>query len=90
VTVVFKSVALGAAWGKGQHRVQAPDFLHTLGFANLEVLCHDIRNEGLPEHQFDLAHARLVLMHLPGREVALHRILRSLKPGGLARPRGNG
>jgi len=60
----------------------APDFLHTLAFPNLEVLCHDIRNEGLPEQQFDLAHARLVLMHLPEREVALHRMIRSVKPGG--------
>jgi hypothetical protein len=43
---------------------------------------HDIRYEGLPEHQFNLAHARLVLMHLPGRELALQRMLTSAKPGG--------
>ena len=59
-----------------------PHFLEALAFRNLEVRRHDIRYEGLPELQFDLAHARLVLMHLPGRELALRRMLASLKPGG--------
>jgi SAM-dependent methyltransferase len=59
-----------------------PCFLWKLSFPNLEVRRHDIRTEGLPERQFDLAHTRLVLMHLPGRELALQRILASLKPGG--------
>ena len=59
-----------------------PHFLHTLSFPNLEVRRHDIRTEGLPENQFDLAHARLVLMHLPERELALRRMLKALRPGG--------
>ena len=59
-----------------------PHFLEALPFSNLEVRRHDIRYEGLPERQFDLAHARLVLMHLPGRELALQRMVASLKPGG--------
>jgi ubiquinone/menaquinone biosynthesis C-methylase UbiE len=59
-----------------------PQFLQALTYANLEVRRHDIRTEGLPEHQFDLAHARLVLVHLPERELALQRMLESLKPGG--------
>lgn len=59
-----------------------PCFLHSLSFDNLEVRRHDIRTEGLPERQFDLAHTRLVLHHLPGRELALQRILAALKPGG--------
>src|SRR6516225_12226555 len=59
-----------------------PCFLEALAFSNLEVRRHDIRYEGLPERQFDLAHARLVLMHLPGRELAVQRMLASLKPGG--------
>src|SRR5215469_14907004 len=41
-----------------------PRFLHRLPFANLEVRRHDIRYEGLPKEEFDLVHARLVLMHL--------------------------
>jgi len=59
-----------------------PRFLQTLSFTNLEVCCHDIRSEELPEHQFDLAHARLVLIHLPERELALERMLAALRPGG--------
>lgn len=59
-----------------------PRFLHALPFNNLEVRRHDIRMEGLPQGEFDLAHARLVLMHLPGRELALDRMIAALKPGG--------
>ena len=59
-----------------------PLFLQRLSFANLEVRRHDIRYGGLPKAEFDLAHARLVLMHLPGRELALERMIESLKPGG--------
>ena len=59
-----------------------PRFLEALAFPNLEVRCHDIRYQGLPERQFDLAHARLVLMHLPGRELALQRMVASLNPAG--------
>ena len=57
-------------------------FLSALRFRNLGVRCHDIRTEGLPEHRFDLAHARLVLMHLSDREQALRRMVKAIKPGG--------
>ena len=59
-----------------------PRFLQVLSYPNLEVRRHDIRNEGLPRQEFDLAHARLVLMNLPGREKALRRMVETLKPGG--------
>ena len=59
-----------------------PGFLRALPFSNLEVRRHDIQSDVLPERQFDLAHTRLVLMHLPEREAALKRIIASLKPGG--------
>jgi ubiquinone/menaquinone biosynthesis C-methylase UbiE len=59
-----------------------PRFLRTLCFNNLEVRQHDIRVDALPEFGFNLAHARLVLMHLLGREIALQRMIDSLKPGG--------
>lgn len=59
-----------------------PRFLYILPYRNLGVRCHDIRTEGLPKHQFDLAHERLVLMHLPERALALQRMIQSLKPGG--------
>ena len=59
-----------------------PYLLDTLSCPNLEVLRHDIRTKGLPKHQFHLAHARLVLMHLPERERALRRMLKTLTPCG--------
>lgn len=59
-----------------------PRFLHALPYRNLGIRCHDIRTEDLPEHQFDLAHARLVLLHLPERDLALQRMIKSVKPGG--------
>ena len=59
-----------------------PRFLEDLSYTNLEVRRHDIRTEGLPKGEFDLAHARLVLIHLPDREVALKQMIDSLKPGG--------
>ena len=59
-----------------------PGFLRALPFSNLEVRCHDIQRDELPEQQFDLAHTRLVLLHLPEREMALKKIIASLKPGG--------
>lgn len=59
-----------------------PRFLEELSYTNLEVRRHDIRSEGLPKGVFDLAHARLVLIHLPDREVALKQMIDALKPGG--------
>lgn len=59
-----------------------PRFLQSLSYKNLEVWRHDVRTEGLPKEEFDLAHARLVLLHLPDRGVALRRMVDALKPGG--------
>lgn len=49
----------------------------------VQVLQHDILNDELPEAEFDLVHARLVLLHLPQRELALANIQRAMRPGGL-------
>jgi hypothetical protein len=38
-----------------------PRHLKSLKFANLEVRCHNIVKDPLPEASFDLVHARLVL-----------------------------
>src|SRR5215469_3396865 len=59
-----------------------PRFLQALSYENLEVRRHDIRTEVLPKEEFDLAHARLVLIHLPDRQAALRRMIDALKPGG--------
>ncbi|RMI37948.1 class I SAM-dependent methyltransferase [Streptomyces triticirhizae] len=45
-------------------------------------LTHDVVNDPLPEGEFDLIVARLVLQHLPEREAVLARLARALAPGG--------
>jgi ubiquinone/menaquinone biosynthesis C-methylase UbiE len=59
-----------------------PRWMEQLDEANVEVRVHDIVNDPLPEAAFDLVHARLVLVHLPGRRRALDTMLRALRPGG--------
>jgi SAM-dependent methyltransferase len=67
-------------------RVVATDldtrFLELLPHGNLEVWRHDIAADPLPEAEFDLVHARLVLVHLPDRDQVLRRMAAALKPGG--------
>lgn len=57
-------------------------FLEALQLANVDVRRHDILVDPLPDEAFDLAHARLVLEHVPDPDVALGRMISSLKPGG--------
>jgi SAM-dependent methyltransferase len=79
-----------AQWIAGQvgsrGRVLATDidtrFLQSLGGPELEVRKHDITRDALPEAAFDLVHARLILVHLPERELALAKMVDALKPGG--------
>jgi SAM-dependent methyltransferase len=52
------------------------------GAPNIEVRCHDIVTDPLERESFDLAHARLVLIHLPERERGLRRMIDALRPGG--------
>jgi SAM-dependent methyltransferase len=53
-----------------------------LAGGNVEVLQHDVAADDAPQGGFDLVHARLVLIHVPKREVALERMARALRPGG--------
>ncbi|QMU71335.1 class I SAM-dependent methyltransferase [Streptacidiphilus sp. P02-A3a] len=48
----------------------------------LRVERHDIVHDPLAEAGFDLAHARLVLQHLPERQAVLRRLRTALRPGG--------
>jgi SAM-dependent methyltransferase len=48
----------------------------------VEVRAHDVALDPPPEGQFDLVHARLVLVHVPQRERALAAMVRALRPGG--------
>jgi ubiquinone/menaquinone biosynthesis C-methylase UbiE len=59
-----------------------PRFVEPLASDVVEVLRADVVTDELPEATFDLAHTRLVLEHLAGREAALDRLVRALKPGG--------
>jgi len=57
-------------------------FLTHLSAPNIEVREHDIVNDDLEQDHFDLAHTRLVLLHIPERERAIDRIISALRPGG--------
>jgi Methyltransferase domain len=59
-----------------------PHFLRELDYSNLTVQCHDVAADEVPQAQFDLIHARLVLSHLPQRDAVLGKLVRGLKPGG--------
>jgi SAM-dependent methyltransferase len=56
--------------------------LGELNQPNVEVQRHDIGVDALPEQAFDLIHARLVLVHLPKRDLTLQRMALALKRGG--------
>jgi SAM-dependent methyltransferase len=49
---------------------------------NLRIERHDITRDALPAAGFDLIHARLVLVHIPGRVAVIERLVNALKPGG--------
>jgi len=48
----------------------------------LEVSRHDVTRDPPPAETFDLVHARLLLVHLADREVALRSMVDALRPGG--------
>ncbi len=56
--------------------------LTTLDHAPFEIRRHDIGIDPLPAQPFDLIHARLVLIHVPARELAIERMITALGPGG--------
>jgi SAM-dependent methyltransferase len=49
---------------------------------SFEIRQHDLDTEPPPGGGFDLVHARLVLMHVHGRETALAAMVSALRPGG--------
>jgi SAM-dependent methyltransferase len=55
---------------------------HGPAVGRTEIREHDITRDPLPPDTFDLVHARAVLQHVAEREVALERMVASLKPGG--------
>jgi SAM-dependent methyltransferase len=67
-------------------RVLATDvetrFLEQIQLPNVDVRCHDITRDALPERAFDLIHTRMVLLHLSSRDQVLPRLMSALKPWG--------
>ncbi len=56
--------------------------LEELAGDRIEVRRHDLLVDPLPEAEFDLVHARLLLMHLPSRLDALRRLASAARPRG--------
>ncbi|HET9655987.1 MAG TPA: methyltransferase domain-containing protein [Kineosporiaceae bacterium] len=50
--------------------------------AAVEIRRHDVGQDAPPGEQFDLVHARLVLVHVPAREQALRSMASTVRPGG--------
>jgi SAM-dependent methyltransferase len=79
------SVARWLAARVGVHgQVVASDLnpQHVPRHPRIEAIRHDITNDPWPEPEFDLIHARLVLMHLAERESLAIQLVSHLRPGG--------
>jgi ubiquinone/menaquinone biosynthesis C-methylase UbiE len=50
--------------------------------SNLAFVRHDVVHDPIPTGEYDLVHARLVLVHLPEREEVIRGLVGSLRPGG--------
>jgi SAM-dependent methyltransferase len=59
-----------------------PRWVDTGGLPQVQVAQHDIVADPLPSAEFNLIHARLVLVHLPARQAILARLAGALKPDG--------
>ena len=57
-------------------------FIEPFASDAIEVRRIDVRTDELPQSQFDLVHARLVLEHLNDRRQILERLATTLRPGG--------
>jgi SAM-dependent methyltransferase len=57
-------------------------FIESLASDTIDVRRVDIRTDELPQQEFDLVHARLVLEHLADRRQILDRLVATLRPGG--------
>jgi ubiquinone/menaquinone biosynthesis C-methylase UbiE len=64
-----------------------PAFLPGTGGQLFEVRLHDVVLDPAPAETFDLVHARMLLEHLSDPDVALARMVQTVRPGGLAADR---
>src|SRR5712692_89941 len=59
-----------------------PRFLTEIELSNIEVRQHDIGTDPLEPGTYDLAHCRLVLMHMPEPQLVVGRMVEALRLGG--------
>jgi ubiquinone/menaquinone biosynthesis C-methylase UbiE len=59
-----------------------PRFLTDMQLPNVEVRQHDIRTDPLEAGRYDLAHCRLVLMHMPDPQRVVQRMVAALRIDG--------
>ena len=59
-----------------------PSWMATTERPPFEVRRHDAGTDAPPGDDFDLVHARLLLVHVPQRDAALVALVAALKPGG--------
>ncbi len=52
------------------------------GLSNVELVQGDAMSTGLPADSFDLAHERLVLIHVPAPQEVVAEMIRVVRPGG--------
>lgn len=64
------------------HVALARQFVADRKLANVEVRQGDARVTGLPSGNFDVVHARLLLVNIPGPEQVVAEMVRLVKPGG--------
>jgi len=57
-------------------------FIEHLASDSITVRRIDLREDELPQSEYDLVHSRLVLEHLADRKQILDRLVDTLKPGG--------
>jgi len=57
-------------------------FLEPLAAPQLETVALDVTEQPLPQGEFDLVHARLLLEHFPSRGDVLSNLIAAARPGG--------
>jgi SAM-dependent methyltransferase len=60
-----------------------PTVLEEIDAPGVTIRQLDLREDELPEAEYDFVHTRLVLMHLPERDEVLARLAEALRPGGV-------
>jgi ubiquinone/menaquinone biosynthesis C-methylase UbiE len=68
--------------GDPGHVAMAAELVERQGLGDVEIVCADARNTGLPPDSFDLAHTRTLLVTVPEPAEVLAEMVRLVRPGG--------